>query len=103
MDLHAALAAEKDAAAQAAKDTGLSLKAFSGFWAIRDNPALKHAGIDALELSKEIEKLLARFPNAKVNPDEQRQLRASLYRPLISLQKEARASVVDLIMANVLG
>lgn len=103
MDLLAALAAEKDAAAQAAKDTGLSPKAFSAFWAIRDNPALKHSGIDALELSKEIEKLLARFPNAKVNPDEQRQLRASLYRPLISLQKEARASVVDLIMAKVLG
>ena len=35
------------------------------------------------------------------NPDEQRQLRASLYRPLISLPKDARAGVVDLIMANV--
>lgn len=33
----------------------------------------------------------------------QRQLRASLYRPLISLPKDARAGVVDLIMANVLG
>jgi type I restriction enzyme R subunit len=103
MDLLAALAAEKDAASQAAKATGLTPKAFAAFWALRDNPALKGSGIDPLELTKEIEKLLARFPNAKVNPDEQRQLRASLYRPLISLPKDARAGVVDLIMANILG
>ena len=67
------------------------------------SPALKSSGIDAIDLAEEIEKLLARFPNAKVNTDEQRQLRASLYRPLISLPKDARAGVVDLIMANVLG
>jgi len=103
MDLLAALATEKDAASKAAKDTGLTPKAFAAFWALRDNPALKSSGIDALELAKEIEKLLARFPNAKVNLDEQRQLRASLYRPLISLPKDARAGVVDLIIANVLG
>jgi type I restriction enzyme R subunit len=103
MDLLAALATEKDAASKAAKDTGLTPKAFAAFWALRENPALKSSGIDALELAREIEKLLARFPNAKVNSDEQRQLRASLYRPLISLPKDARAGVVDLIMANVLG
>jgi type I restriction enzyme R subunit len=103
MDLLAALAAEKDAASQAAKDTGLTPKAFAAFWALRDNPVLNSSGINPLELAKEIEKLLARFPNAKVNADEQRQLRASLYRPLISLPREARAGVVDLIMANVLG
>jgi type I restriction enzyme, R subunit len=101
MDLLAALAAEKDAAAKAAKDTGLTPKAFAAFWALRDDPVLKSSGIDALELAKEIEKLLARFPNAMVNPDEQRQLRASLYRPLIGLPKDARAGVVDLIIANV--
>ena len=60
-------------------------------------------GIDPIELAKEIEKLLARFPNAKVNADEQRQLRASLYRPLITLPKDARTDVVELIMANALS
>ena len=103
MDLLASLAAEKDAASQAAKNTGLTPKTFAAFWALRESAVLKSSGIDPLELAKEIEKLLARFPNAKVNPDEQRQLRASLYRPVISLPKYARAGVVDLIMANVLG
>jgi type I restriction enzyme R subunit len=73
------------------------------FWALRESAVLKNAGIDPLELAEEVKKLLARFPNAKVNPDEQRQLRASLYRPLISLPRDARAGVVDLIIANVLG
>lgn len=102
MDLLAAIALEKDAAAKAAKETGLTAKAFAAFWALRDDAALKSGGIDPLSLSMEIEKLLARFPNAKVNPDEQRQLRALLYRPLINLPKDARTNVVDLIMANVL-
>jgi type I restriction enzyme, R subunit len=34
MNLLAALAAEKDAASKAAKDTGLSPKAFAAFWAL---------------------------------------------------------------------
>jgi type I restriction enzyme R subunit len=103
MDLLAVLAAEKDAAAKAAKDTGLTPKAFASFWALRDEPALKQAGINPLELGKEIEKLLARFPNFLVNPDEQRQLRAALYRPLITLAKEPRTRVVDRIVANLLS
>jgi type I restriction enzyme R subunit len=100
MDLLAALATEKDAAAKVAKDTGLTPKAFAAYWALRDNPVLKGSGIDPLKLAKEIEELLARFANAKVNPDEQRQLRASLYRPLITLPKDGRIDVVELIMAN---
>lgn len=103
MDLLAALAAEKDTAARAAKDTGLTPKAFAAFWALRGSAALKNGGIDPLELAKEIEKMLGRFPNAKVNADEQRQLRASLYRPLITLPKAIRTDVVDRIMANVLS
>ncbi len=103
MDLLAALAGEKEAAAQAAKDTGLAPKAFAAFWALRDEPALQQAGVDPLELGKEIEKLLARFPNFLVNTDEQRQLRAALYRPLIALTKEARPRVVERIIANLLS
>jgi len=103
MDLLAALAAEKDAAAKAAKDTGLTPKAFAAYWALRENATLKSAGIEPLALAGEIEKLLARFPNAKVNPDEQRQLRALLYRPLIKLPADARTAVVELIVANILA
>ena len=88
---------------KAAKETGLSPKAFAAFWALRDEAALKTAGIDALELAKEIEKLLARFPNVRVNADEHRQLRAALYRPLISLAKEPRTRIVDRVIANLLG
>ncbi len=98
MDLLVALATEKDTAAKAAKDTGLAPKAFASFWALRDSPILKRGGIAPLELAKEIEKLMARFPNAKVNADEQRQLRAALYRPLLTVDKDERTQVVDLII-----
>ena len=98
MDLLAALTAEKDAAATAAKETGLSPKAFGIFWALKDDEALKKAGVPVLDLAKEAEKLMARFPNAQVNADEQRQLRAALYRPLLGVEREARTKIVDLIV-----
>ncbi len=98
MDLLAALAAEKDAAAKAAKETGLSPRAFGVFWALKDEEALKQAGIAALDLAKEAEKLMARFPNARVNADEQRQLRAALYRPLLKLSGEERTKIVELVI-----
>jgi hypothetical protein len=103
MDVLAALAAEKDAAEKAAKDTGLTPKAFAVFWTLREELALKQCGIDPLELAREIEKLLARFPNFRVNADEQRQLRAALYRPLITIAKEPRTLIVDRIVANLLN
>src|SRR5258705_4933980 len=62
MDFLAALAAEKDAAAKAAKETGLSPKAFAVFWALKEESALKSAGINPLDLAKETEKLMTRFP-----------------------------------------
>ena len=98
MDLLAALAAEKDAGARAARETGLSPKAFAPFWALRDSAVLKSGGIDPLELAREIEKLLTRFQNAKVNSDEQRQLRAALYRPLLKLGSEDRTKIVELVI-----
>jgi type I restriction enzyme, R subunit len=97
MDLLAALAAEKDAAAKASRETGLSPKAFSVFWALREEPALTRAGIDPLDFAKETEKLMARFPNARVNADEQRQLRAALYRPLLTVGREDRTKIVELV------
>src|SRR5205823_9029901 len=92
MDHLAALAAEKDAAAKAAKESGLSPKAFAVFWALK-GAALNNVGIDPLNLARETEKLMARFPNARVNADEQRQLRAALYRPLLALGREERTEV----------
>lgn len=102
MDLLAALAAEKEAATQAAKDSGLTPKAFAVFWRLREEAAIKSSGIDPMELAREIEKLLLRFPNARVNPDEQRQLRAALYRPLLSVDKDHRARLVELTMDLIL-
>lgn len=102
MDLLAALAAEKEAATQAAKDSGLTPKAFAVFWRLREEAAIKASAVDPMELAREIEKRLLRFPNARVNPDEQRQLRAALYRPLLLVEKDHRARLVELTMDLIL-
>jgi type I restriction enzyme R subunit len=101
MDLLAALAAEKDAALKSAQDSGLSARAFAAAWTLRNDAALQTAGIDPMNIAKEAEEQLARFPNAAVNSDEQRRFRAALYKPLLKLSQEERARVVDLVV-NVL-
>jgi type I restriction enzyme R subunit len=68
------------------------------FWALRESAALQSADIAPLDLARETEKLLIRFPNARVNADEQRQLRAALYRPLLAVSREERTRIVDLIV-----
>jgi type I restriction enzyme R subunit len=103
MDQLAALAAEKDAAMKAARDSGLSSRAFAVAWVLRDDSAVKAAGIDAMTLAKDAEELLGRFPNALVNADEKRRLRASLYKPLLALAQEERARVVDLVVRLLLA
>jgi type I restriction enzyme R subunit len=100
MDMLAALAAEKDAAMKAAASSGLSTRAFSVFWTLKDDETLKAASISAMDLAREVEALSTRFPNAAVNPDEQRRLRASLYRPLLALGNGDRARLVDVVMAT---
>lgn len=95
-----ALAVEKDAMAKAEKESGLSKPAFGVFWRLRGDAALSAAGVTGETVAKECEKLLERFPNAQVNHDEERKLRAGLYSPLLKLSKEDRARVVDLIMAT---
>lgn len=103
MDMLAALAAEKEAAAKAAAESGLSTRAFSVFWTIKDDAVLKAANIAAMDLAQEVQALSSRFPNAAVNSDEQRRLRASLYRPLLALPKDERSRVVELIVTTFLG
>lgn len=65
---------------------------------LREDAAVKAAGIDPMTLAKDAEELLGRFPNASVNADEQRRLRASLYKPLLALAQDERARVVDLVV-----
>lgn len=98
MDELAALAAEKDAAMQAARSSGLSARAFAVSWLLRNDPAIQTAGIDTTALAKEADDLLARFPNAPVNADEQRRLRAAVYKPLLALPVEDSSRVVDLVI-----
>ena len=103
MDQLAALAAEKEAAMKAARDSGLSARAFGVFWVLREDAAVKSAGLDAMVLAQDIEELLGRFPNAQVNPDEQRRLRAAIYKPLLGLPPEERARAVDLVLRLLLA
>ena len=98
MDLLAALAAEKENAMRSAQQAGLSSRAFAFYWIHRADAALARAGIDAMNLAKEIDALLLRFPTLAVNVDEQRRFRASLYKPLLTLSRDERARVVDSIM-----
>ncbi len=98
MDLLAALAAEKDAALESARDSGLSARAFAAAWTLRNDPVMRGAGIDPMGLAKEAAEQLARFPNAAVNSDEHRRFRAALYKPLLKLPQDERARVVDLIV-----
>ena len=95
LDQLTTLAQEKEEAARAAKESGLSPRAFGVYWTLKDEAALKAAGISAAGLAEEAETLLARFPNAALNADEQRRLRASLYRPLLGVEGDERARMVD--------
>ena len=104
MDLLTTLAAERDAAMKSAQDSGLSPRAFAVAWSLRDDSALKDAGINPEELAREAETLLARFPNATLgNKDEQRRLRAALYRPLLALPNDDRTRIVDGVVATLLN
>jgi len=103
MDQLAALAAEKEAAMKAARDSGLSARAFAVYWVLREDSAVKAASVDAMALAKDAEALLSRFPNAAVNSDEQRRLRAAMYKPVLALGQDERARVVDLIIRLLLA
>src|SRR5690606_27389951 len=98
MALLAQLAAETEAALTPPRASGSAARAFAIYWTLRGDAALQGAGIEAMEIAKEAEALLSRFPNAAVNPDEQRRFRAALYEPLLALSQDERARVVDLVV-----
>jgi type I restriction enzyme R subunit len=102
MDYIAALAREKDEATKAAQDSGLSARAFGVYWSLKEDEALAKADISAMDLARDAETVLARFPNAQVNEDERRRLRAALYRPLLGVEKAERGRVVEAILAILL-
>lgn len=103
MDELAVLAKEKDAATKAARDSGLGSRGFSVSWVLAKDEAAKSAHVDPIETARVVEELLERFPNAAVNADEQRRLRAALYRPLLSVEPQERARLVDLLIRVVLA
>ena len=73
------------------------------YWTLKDNPALKAAGVSAMEFAQEAQALVSRFPNAGVNAGEQRLLRASLYQPLLRVESNERGRIVDRALAILLG
>ena len=103
LDLLAALAREKEAAVESKKDSGLSPRAFGVYWALKDDSDLRTAGVSAMDLAREAESLLGRFPNAAVSADEERRLRAALYRPLLELPQGGRTYTVERLLAVLLG
>ena len=103
MDLLAALAKEKDAAVKSKTDSGLSPRAFAVYWTLKDDPDLNAARVNAMDLAREAELLSERFPNAPASADEERRLRAALYRPLLELPAEGRSRTVERLLTILLG
>ena len=98
MDEIAALVVEKDEARKAAAQSGLSDVGFAVHWQLGRDQALTEAGLDTLAVAREVETLLAKFPNWVENPDEQRRLRLNLYKPVIKLPDAQRKAAVEQIM-----
>ena len=103
LDLLAALAKEKEEAVESKKDSGLSPRAFGVYWALKDDSDLRTAGVNAMDLACEAESLIGRFPNAAVSADEERRLRAAMYRPLLGLPADGRSRTVEYLLTILLG
>ena len=103
MDLLEALAKEKEATVAAARESTLPPRAFGVYWTLKDDAALQVAGVSAVEFAEEAQALVDRFPNAAVNTDEQRQLRISLYNPLLKVESSERGRLVDQALAILVG
>ena len=103
MDILEILAKEKETAINAARDSALPPRAFGVYWTLKDDAYLQEAGVSATEFAEESQALLDRFPNAAVNADEQRQLRISLYNPLLRVESRNRSRIVDEVLAILLG
>ena len=103
MDMLQAIARDKEDAVSAAKNSALPPRAFSVFWTLKDDRALQAAEVSAMDFAQEAQTLISRFPNAAVNVDEQRRLRASLYYPLLRVESGERGRIVDHTLVILLG
>jgi type I restriction enzyme R subunit len=56
-----------------------------------------------MDIAREAEVLATRFPNAALNSDEQRRLRANLYKPLLSLPTDERTRLVEMIVSKLIN
>ncbi|MEA3246939.1 MAG: HsdR family type I site-specific deoxyribonuclease [Gemmatimonadota bacterium] len=100
MEAIAALAREKEQALAAARESGLSTRAFGVAIALKGDPSLAIAKITPIDVARAVESLLAKFPNAAANADERRRLRAALYQPLLKLKSDVRGRVVETVLAQ---
>lgn len=98
LDELAVLAAEKEKAHREASRSGLSESGFAIYWILRADEELAGAELNAIGFAGEVDALTAQFPNWNENPDEQRRLRLSLYKPLLGLAAEDRARIVETTM-----
>ena len=98
MDEIAALVVEKEEARKAAEQSGLSDIGFAVHWQLGRDDKLMEAGLNTVAVAREVETLLAQFPNWVENPDEQRRLRLNLYKPVINLPDDERKATVEQIM-----
>ena len=103
MDMLEAIAKDKEDAVAAASESTLPPKAFGVYWRLKDDHALQAAGVSAMEFAQEAQTLVSRFPNAAVNVEEQRRLRASLYYPLLKVASDERGRIVEHTLAILLG
>jgi type I restriction enzyme R subunit len=98
MEELAALALEKGAVKKKAKESGLRDVGFAIYTVLLSDEHVSAASIEALAAAREIEILLAKFPNWRANADERRQLRRGLYQPLLTIPTRERADVIERIM-----
>ena len=103
MNLLEALAKEKESAVVTARDSTLPPRAFGVYWTLKDDHALKAAGVSAMGFAQEAQTFASRFPSASVNTGAQRRLRASLYHPLLRVESNERGRIVDHTLAILLG
>jgi type I restriction enzyme R subunit len=80
---------EKIEAEKARKESGLDPDTFEIFWFLQQQEVK-----DALPIAKEINAVYSRFPNSASNADEQRQLKAEIYKSLLRVVSGKR--MVDL-------
>ena len=92
---------EREEMLRAARQSRLSPRAFAVYWQLKASFTIKEKG--AMAIAREVETLVTRFPNAAVNAEELRHLRAALYKPLLNLHKDERGEVVKHILALLLS